>query len=447
MSKLFGTDGIRGIAYRDPITPALGQRLGRALVFFCKNRNIDPILVIGRDTRASGEALERAVVSGAGSVGGQIYDLGEMPTPGVAFLTRDLGAGVGVVISASHNPYEYNGFKVFTGEGLKLSLEEESELETLILASPASSEKEDPSFAKVVEDASERYIAFLKKTFPEDLSLKGLKIVLDCANGATHKIAPTLFKRLETDVSTLFSQPDGENINKDCGSEHPESLAHKVLMMRADVGLAFDGDGDRLVAVDEKGNPLSGDQLLTICAKMLKEMEGLRNDLVVSTVMSNMGFSVALKKLGVKQVSTKVGDRHVMEEMRALQANLGGEDSGHLIFSDYHTTGDGLLSALQILRAIKTFKKPLSELSTLMKVFPQTLINVPVVKKPVISEVPALVEEIKRVEEKLGDKGRVLVRYSGTEPVCRVMVEGERRDTIETYAREIAGVVTKTLNK
>ena len=447
MSKLFGTDGIRGIAYRDPITPALGQRLGRALVFFCKNRNIDPILVIGRDTRASGEALERAVVSGAGSVGGQIYDLGEMPTPGVAFLTRDLGAGVGVVISASHNPYEYNGFKVFTGEGLKLSLEEESELETLILASPASSEKEDPSFAKVVEDASERYIAFLKKTFPEDLSLKGLKIVLDCANGATHKIAPTLFKRLETDVSTLFSRPDGENINKDCGSEHPESLAHKVLMMRADVGLAFDGDGDRLVAVDEKGNPLSGDQLLTICAKMLKEMEGLRNDLVVSTVMSNMGFSVALKKLGVKQVSTKVGDRHVMEEMRALQANLGGEDSGHLIFSDYHTTGDGLLSALQILRAIKTFKKPLSELSTLMKVFPQTLINVPVVKKPVISEVPALVEEIKRVEEKLGDKGRVLVRYSGTEPVCRVMVEGERRDTIETYAREIAGVVTKTLNK
>ena len=447
MSKLFGTDGIRGIAYRDPITPALGQRLGRALVFFCKNRNIDPILVIGRDTRASGEALERAVVSGAGSVGGQIYDLGEMPTPGVAFLTRDLGAGVGVVISASHNPYEYNGFKVFTGEGLKLSLEAESELETLILASPASSEKEDPSFAKVVEDASERYIAFLKKTFPEDLSLKGLKIVLDCANGATHKIAPTLFKRLETDVSTLFSRPDGENINKDCGSEHPESLAHKVLMMRADVGLAFDGDGDRLVAVDEKGNPLSGDQLLTICAKMLKEMEGLRNDLVVSTVMSNMGFSVALKKLGVKQVSTKVGDRHVMEEMRALQANLGGEDSGHLIFSDYHTTGDGLLSALQILRAIKTFKKPLSELSTLMKVFPQTLINVPVVKKPVISEVPALVEEIKRVEEKLGDKGRVLVRYSGTEPVCRVMVEGERRDTIETYAREIAGVVTKTLNK
>ena len=203
----------------------MGQRLGRALVFFCKNRNIDPILVIGRDTRASGEALERAVVSGAGSVGGQIYDLGEMPTPGVAFLTRDLGAGVGVVISASHNPYEYNGFKVFTGEGLKLSLEEESELETLILASPASSEKEDPSFAKVVEDASERYIAFLKKTFPEDLSLKGLKIVLDCANGATHKIAPTLFKRLETDVSTLFSQPDGENINKDCGSEHPESLA------------------------------------------------------------------------------------------------------------------------------------------------------------------------------------------------------------------------------
>jgi phosphoglucosamine mutase len=408
---------------------------------------MDPFLVIGRDTRTSGVAFERAVVSGAGSAGGEIYDLGEIPTPGVAFLTRELGAGFGVVISASHNPYEYNGFKVFTGEGLKLRLEEEAELETLILATSAVSEKEDAGSAKVVEDASERYISFLKNTLPEDLSLKGMKIVLDCANGATYKIAPMLFKRLELDVTTLFSHPNGENINKDCGSQYPESLRQKVIMEGADAGLAFDGDGDRLVVVNERGDPLTGDQLLTICAKMLKERGELKNNLVVSTVMSNMGFSVALRELGIKQVAAKVGDRHVMEEMRALQANLGGEDSGHLIFSDYHTTGDGLLSALQILKAVKIFKRPLSELSTLMKVFPQTLINVPVVKKPEISEVPLLVQEIKRAEEMLGEKGRVLVRYSGTEPVCRIMVEGERKDVIEMYARMIASAVEKTLNK
>ena len=447
MVKLFGTDGIRGIAYQEPITPELGWRLGRALVLFCRNRTIAPDLVIGRDTRASGVALARAVVSGTRSAGGQVYDLGEMPTPGIAFLTRDLGAGAGVVISASHNPYEYNGFKVFTGNGLKLSLEEEAELEALIQAAPAVSEIEDAGAAKIVEDAPERYISFLKKTFPGDLSLKGMKIVLDCANGATYKIAPRLFERFEIDVTTLFSYPNGENINKDCGSQHPESLEQKVITECADAGLAFDGDGDRLVGVDERGNPLTGDQLLTICAKMLKDMGELRNNLVVSTVMSNMGFSVALRELGIKRISTKVGDRNVMEDMRARQANLGGEDSGHLIFSDYHTTGDGLLSALQILRAIKTFKRPLSELSTLMKVFPQTMINVPVAKKPQISEVPALVEAIKRAEKTLGDKGRVLVRYSGTEPVCRVMVEGERKDIIETCAREIAGVVTKTLNE
>ena len=447
MSKLFGTDGIRGIAYQDPITPELGWKLGRALVVLCRNRRMDPVLVIGRDTRTSGVALERAVVSGAGSAGGQIYTLGEIPTPGVAFFAREQGAGFGVVISASHNPHEYNGFKIFTGEGLKLCLEEEAELETLIPATPAVSEKEDAGSAKVVADASERYVSFLKNTLPQDLSLKGMKIVLDCANGATYKIAPMLFEGLELDVTTLFSHPNGENINKDCGSQYPEALGRKVVMEDADAGLAFDGDGDRLVAVDERGDPLTGDHLLTICAKMLKERGELKNNIVVSTVMSNMGFSVALREFGIKQVATKVGDRHVMEEMRALQANLGGEDSGHLIFSDYHTTGDGLLSALQILKAVKIFKRPLSELSTLMKVFPQTLINVPVVKKPEISEVPLLVQEIKRAEEMLGENGRVLVRYSGTEPVCRIMVEGERKDAIEMYAREIADVVTKTLNE
>jgi phosphoglucosamine mutase len=443
--KLFGTDGIRGIVNRDPITPEQGQNLGRALVFFCKEKGIEPICVIGRDTRASGEMLEDAVVSGARSVGGIVYSLGEIPTPGVALLARELGGGVGIVISASHNPHEYNGFKVFSRKGLKLSLAEEAEVEALIHAAPGARPKETRGSLKILEDAPERYISFLEKTFPEDLALGDMKIVLDCANGATYQIAPALFERLGNKTTTLFSSPNGENINKNCGSLHTECLRQTVIKKGADVGLAFDGDGDRLVAIDEKGEPLTGDQLLTICAKMLKEKEELKHNLVVSTVMSNMGFSIALRDLGIEQVSTKVGDRYVMEEMRARQASLGGEDSGHLIFSDHHTTGDGLLSALQILRAMKTFNKPLSELATLMKVFPQTLINVPVRTKPDISKVPVLAGEIERVEKALGEKGRVLVRYSGTEPVCRVMVEGEKEEQIKTCAKRIAHMVEKTL--
>jgi phosphoglucosamine mutase len=447
MVKLFGTDGIRGLANRDPITPELGQSLGRALVFFCRNKAIEPILVIGRDTRSSGEGLEHAVAAGARSVGGKVYGLGEIPTPGVAYLTRELGGGGGIVISASHNPYEYNGFKVFSREGVKLSLEEEAELESLIHSASGPIPKEDHGSLTVLEDARERYVSFIEKTVPEDMIMGDMKIILDCANGATYQVAPALFEKLNARTTILFSSPDGENINRGCGSQHTETLQQKVIEERADVGLAFDGDGDRLVAIDEKGNPLRGDQVLTICAKMLKDEGKLKNDLVVSTIMSNMGFSLAMKEFGIEQVSVKVGDRYVMEEMRVRGANLGGEDSGHLIFFDYHTTGDGLLSALQVIRAIKTFNKPLSELSAMMKVFPQTLMNVQVRTKPDIEKVPALVREIERVESELGEKGRVLVRYSGTEPVCRVMVEGEHRETIEKCASEIADVVDKTLNK
>jgi phosphoglucosamine mutase len=445
--KLFGTDGIRGLADKHPITEELGQSLGRALVFFCRNKAIEPILVIGRDTRSSGEMLEHAVASGARSVGGKVYSLGEIPTPGVAYLTRELGAGAGIVISASHNPYEYNGFKVFSREGLKLSLEEEAEVESLIHSKPDPLPRKDHGSLTVLEDAPERYVSFLEKTVPGDMNLGDMNIILDCANGATYQVAPALFERLNARATILFSSPNGENINRGCGSQHTESLRQKVIETRADVGLAFDGDGDRLVAIDEKGNSLTGDQVLTICAKMLKDEGKLKNDLVVSTIMSNMGFSLALKEFGIEQVSAKVGDRYVMEEMRARGANLGGEDSGHLIFFDYHTTGDGLLSALQVIRAIKTFNRPLSELSTMMKVFPQTLMNVQVRIKPDIEEVPALVGEIQRVESVLGEKGRVLVRYSGTEPVCRVMVEGEHRETVKKCAGEIASVVNETLNK
>ena len=313
MVKLFGTDGIRGLANRDPITPELGQSLGRALVFFCRNKGIDPILVIGRDTRASGERLEHAVASGAGAVGGKVYRLGEIPTPGVAYLTRELGGGVGIVISASHNPFEYNGFKVFSREGLKLSLEEEAEVESLIHSTSGPLPKEGYGSLTVLEDAQERYISFLEKIVPGDMILGDMKIILDCANGATYQVAPALLERLNARATILFSSPNGENINEGCGSQHTESLQQKVIEDRADVGLAFDGDGDRLVAIDEKGNPLTGDQVLTICAKMLKDEGKLKNDLVVSTIMSNMGFSLALKEFGIEQVSVKVGDRHVME--------------------------------------------------------------------------------------------------------------------------------------
>jgi phosphoglucosamine mutase len=326
-------------------------------------------------------------------------------------------------------------------------LEEEAEVESLIHSKPDPLPRKDHGSLTVLEDAPERYVGFLEKTVPGDMNLGDMNIILDCANGATYQVAPALFERLNARATILFSSPNGENINRGCGSQHTESLRQKVIETRADVGLAFDGDGDRLVAIDEKGNSLTGDQVLTICAKMLKDEGKLKNDLVVSTIMSNMGFSLALKEFGIEQVSAKVGDRYVMEEMRARGANLGGEDSGHLIFFDYHTTGDGLLSALQVIRAIKTFNRPLSELSTMMKVFPQTLMNVQVRIKPDIEEVPALVGEIQRVESVLGEKGRVLVRYSGTEPVCRVMVEGEHRETVKKCAGEIASVVNETLNK
>jgi phosphoglucosamine mutase len=273
-----------------------------------------------------------------------------------------------------------------------------------------------------------------------------MKIIIDCANGATFRVAPKLFKRLGLEVGALFTEPDGRNINRNCGSQHTEVLSKEVLESDAELGLAFDGDGDRLIAVDEKGLNLTGDQILTICARMLQKRGALANNVAVSTVMSNMGFKAALRKFGIQHVSTSVGDRHVMEEMKRRGSSLGGEDSGHIIFSDYHTTGDGILSALRILSAVRMFNKPLSELASLMNIYPQVLINVPVDKKPEISRVPELLSVIRETEEELGEEGRVLVRYSGTEPLCRVMVEGKKQEEIEDYAQRIADAVTKHLN-
>ncbi|MCP4664802.1 MAG: phosphoglucosamine mutase [Deltaproteobacteria bacterium] len=448
MKKLFGTDGIRGLAGRHPVTVETGRKLGQAVVDFCVKQGRDPSVVMGRDTRGSGEPLVRALLSGVLSAGGKVFQAGVLPTPGVAYLIRELGAAAGIMVSASHNPHAYNGFKVFSQGGFKLSDEEEADMEKIILSAedsplPAMSGKRGS--AHTLDDAVERYVSFLLKTWSAKEGAKGVKIVLDCANGATYCSAPLLFNRLGAQTDALFVQPNGKNINLDCGSEHPEALVRRVMETGADAGFAFDGDGDRIVAVDEKGGILRGDKILTICANMLKEQGALKNNVVVSTVMSNMGLGKALRSLGIKQTAAPVGDRCVLEAMRSQKADLGGEASGHIIFLNHHTTGDGLLSALQLLSAMKYFEQPLSQLSKLMDLFPQILINVPVETKPDISEVQELVRAIKKAEQGLGEHGRVLVRHSGTEPVCRVMVEGEDEEKARAYAGEIADTVRKAL--
>lgn len=449
MGKLFGTDGIRGIANQYPINPEMGLKIGRAVAHYCGEKGKRSKIVVGRDTRASGKMLENDVVSGILSRGADAIRVGEIPTPGVAYILREIRAGAGIMISASHNPYEYNGVKIFSREGDKLSEERESEMEDFILGDIGSGTHEtdlDLGEEQNMDEAGERYLSFLKKTLPEKFTFGGIKIVLDCANGATYTVAPALFERLGADVESLFATPDGKNINRDCGSQHPERVSARVLETKADIGLAFDGDGDRLIAVDEKGRILTGDQALIICARALKDRGELTNNLVICTVMSNMGFHIALKDLGIEHFSTKVGDRYVLEAMKVKKAILGGEDSGHIIFLRHHTTGDGLLSALQLLLAMKTSGRSLSQLSTLMTVFPQTMVNVAVKNKPELSGVPELLRVQRKVERKLGEKGRVLVRYSGTEPVCRIMVEGEKQEEIEEYARQIADVVRQQLS-
>ena len=391
MGRLFGTDGIRGIFNQEPITEEMGYRLGRAVVDYFKGKGGYPRIVLGRDTRLSGEVLETAIASGVLSKGAKPILLGEIPTPGIAFITRDIGADAGVAVSASHNPHEYNGFKIFSGEGYKLTDREEMEIETLLFSETTRvsfKEQWEVDYEERSDDLGERYIEFLQHTLPGESLFKGMNIVLDCANGATYRVAPLLFERMGAKVEALSVSPDGKNINEGCGSQHPESLSVRVVEKGADLGLAFDGDGDRLIAVDEEGNALTGDQILTICAKTLKDKGDLKNNLVVSTVMSNMGFRVALKDLGIDHVATDVGDRYVLEEMRVRGSVLGGEDSGHIICLQYHTTGDGLLSALQMVSAVISSGVPLSTLSQLMPVFPQVLVNVPVKNKPELSSVP-----------------------------------------------------------
>jgi phosphoglucosamine mutase len=449
MGKLFGTDGIRGEANRHPMDAAMAFAVGQAVTHILKKQDHTTRIILGKDTRISGYMLESALESGITSMGGVPYLAGVLPTSGIAFMAESMRADAGVVISASHNPYQDNGIKIFSGNGFKLSDAQEDEIERLILGGKLPDLVPPPKHmghAYRLTDVHGRYIVFLKNTFPRSLSMEGLKIAMDVANGATYRVAPEAFTELGADLHVIHNAPNGLNINENCGSQHTDDLKHKVLETGAAIGLAFDGDGDRLIAVDEKGREITGDQILLICAKVLKDEGKLKNNLLVSTIMSNLGLTLACRKFGFKHHASKVGDRYVLEDMRRLNAVIGGEESGHLIFLDHHTTGDGILTALQLIAAMLKAGKPLSELARLMDVLPQKLVNIDVERKPDITTVPEIVAAIKQVEAELKKQGRVLIRYSGTQNMCRVMVEGPTKEITEKYCKELSDIVKRALS-
>ncbi len=451
MDRLFGTDGIRGVANKYPITPEMGLKIGKALACLFRRKGRNSRFVIGRDTRISGYMLEEALTAGICSMGGDVHALGVLPTPAVAYTVRKEKAHAGIVISASHNPFEDNGIKLFSEKGFKFSLEREKELEGFIFGEkykfiegdyPGPDELGRPFRSK---DGAGPYIDFLKGTFPDDLSMKGIKAVLDCANGAAFMAAPAVFKGLGAEVDAINTRPNGININSDCGSQYPEKLAQRVLKKGASLGMAFDGDGDRMIAVDEKGNVIPGDKILLICSRTLKKEGRLKGNAVVTTVMSNLGLGIALKEAGIRHIMSDVGDQNVLKDMLDRDLIIGGEDSGHIIFLEHHTTGDGILSGLQLISCMLKEKRPLSVLGSTMDIYPQKLINVNVRKKPDLYTVPEIRNTIKMVEQELGKKGRVLVRYSGTQQMCRVMVEGPAEDLTSSCCKKIAKAVKHSI--
>lgn len=425
MRKLFGTDGIRGIANKDPMTAEVALKVGAAIASVLKNHRGKPKVLIGKDTRLSGYMLEYAMTAGICSMGANVLLAGPLPTPGIAFITKNMRADAGVVISASHNSYEYNGIKVFGHDGYKLPDDVEAKLEKLVGNFPAL---ELPSHdriggAKRIDDALGRYIVFLKHTFPQELTLEGIKIVVDCANGAAYKVAPLIFHELGADVIAMGVSPDGKNINDGCGALHPKAMADAVIEHGADIGIALDGDGDRVIVADEKGNILDGDVLMAICAEFLIERDELPGKTVVATVMSNLGLELALKRMGGSLVRTAVGDRYVVERMRQSGYTLGGEQSGHIIFLNHSTTGDGILSALQVLAVMIQKQRALSELKNVMVKVPQKLVNLPLGDSNLKGNIPDLDVFTKDLERNMNGEGRVVIRPSGTEPVIRIMVE------------------------
>ena len=446
--RLFGTDGLRGQVNVYPMVPDIALRLGLAAGTFFRNGKKRHRVVIGKDTRLSGYIFETALTSGLCAAGMDVFLVGPLPTPAIAFLTRNMRADLGVVISASHNPFMDNGIKFFDRQGFKLPDESEDAITDMVLNMDHQWDYPAPERvgrAYRIEDAPGRYIVYLKNSFPSHLTLDGMRIVLDCAHGANYRVAPLALEELGADVIKIGVSPDGVNINQQCGSLYPGVAAEKVVEHRADIGLALDGDADRLIVVDEKGQVLDGDQIMAICAQDMMERGVLPNNTLVSTVMSNMALEVFMKERGGNLLRTSVGDRHVVEAMRREGAAMGGEQSGHLIFMNYGTTGDGLLAALQLLRIMKEREKPLSELAGLLQLFPQELINVHVRRKIPFEQSPELMAAKAKVEKELGDRGRVLLRYSGTEAVCRVMVEGEHPEQVSRLASYLAEAVQANL--
>ncbi len=449
MSRLFGTDGIRGVANAPPLTTELAFRLGRQLVATLLEHHglAKTRLVVGRDTRLSGPMLEGALVSGALSAGADVYSVGVLPTPAIAYLTRRLEAHGGVVLSASHNSFEDNGIKIFSGEGAKFPDAWEEEIEGRLRGADLAPWPTGARIGRLLPHAQAEadYVAHLRASQP--FHLDGLTIVLDCAHGATYRVAPRLFRAFGARVVLMGARPDGLNINRRAGALYPDALRKRVLASRAQLGLAFDGDGDRLICVDETGEIRDGDYLLAICARHLAARGGLRAGAVVTTVMANFGLDKSLKDAGIGIVKTQVGDRYVLEEMLKIGANLGGEQSGHLLFLDHSTTGDGVLSALQLLGVMRETGQPLSALSVCMSKFPQVLVNVPVRERRPLESIPGLGSRVEALDKEINGAGRILLRYSGTESLARGMVEGEDQRWVEAAAAELAGLIRNEIGR
>ncbi len=432
------------------MTGEMAMQLGRAIAHVFKDVKGKHRIVVGKDTRLSGYMLETALASGICSMGADVWLVGPLPTPGIAFITTSMRANAGVVISASHNPYYDNGIKIFSQDGFKLPDEMEDRIEALILSNHLHSLR--PTASEVgkahrIDDAVGRYVVFLKHTFPNQFTLDGLRVVIDCANGATYRVAPTVLEELGATVIPIGVEPDGENINANCGALHPEVASRMVIQNGADLGMALDGDGDRIVFVDRYGKQVDGDQILAICGLDMLSEKKLKKNTLVTTVMSNMGLDRAIHKAGGKLVRTQVGDRYVVEEMVRGGYNLGGEQSGHTIFLDCNTTGDGILTALQVLAIMKKKERPLDELAKVMEPLPQVLYNVEVREKRELSDFPDIKKRTKEIEKALAGRGRLLVRYSGTEPLLRIMIEGENEERLHQFAQDLIELVKKHIGK
>jgi phosphoglucosamine mutase len=448
MKKLFGTDGVRGVANQDPMTSEMALRIGRAAAHIFRDSSRRHRVVIGKDTRLSGYMIESALTSGLCSMGIDVLLVGPVPTPGIAFLTRSLRADAGVVISASHNPYEDNGIKFFGRDGFKLPDALEARMEEIIFSGAVDDIR--PTAAGIgkavrIEDAIGRYNEYAKSSFPRGMDLAGLRVVVDSANGAAYKIGPRVLLELGAEVISLYDQPNGTNINQGCGSLYPEVICRAVVANKADIGIAFDGDADRVILCDENGKVVDGDAVMAICALHLLRQGRLKHNTLVATVMSNLGLERALKDAGGRLLRSAVGDRYVMEMMLEGGYNLGGEQSGHLIFLDHNTTGDGLVTALQVLAILKQDGRPLSELAACMRTYPQVLVNVRVKEKRDLASVPEIAKRVALIEKALEGSGRLLVRYSGTEPKLRIMLEGEDEGSIRQHADDLAEMVRKFL--